>query len=56
MIYKYYPATKPDGTDKPGINRITFDAEGNEITREYMVTKPTGEYTLATEQEINFNQ
>lgn len=37
--YEYYDAIGPDGSKKPGINRITY-VNGLEITREYFPVDP----------------
>jgi hypothetical protein len=39
ITYEYYPATKPDGSPKPGVNRITY-INNEEITREYFEVDP----------------
>jgi hypothetical protein len=42
ITYEYYPAYKPDGSAKEGINRIVF-INGVESTREYCPVDPRGE-------------
>lgn len=37
--YEYYDAIGPDGSKKPGINRITY-VDGVEYTREYFPEDP----------------
>ncbi len=37
--YEYYPALKPDGSPKEGVNRITL-VDGLEFTREYLPVDP----------------
>ena len=39
ITYEYYPAVKPDGSPKPGINRITYE-NNVEVTREYLPEDP----------------
>lgn len=58
ITYEYYPAFKPDGSPKEGINRIVF-LDGQEITREYLTVDPRTEpspliqaFLTATPEEI----
>lgn len=55
MIYKYYPAFNSKNEPKPGINRITLDEKGVEITREYLPEVPDGKLEMASEEEIKFS-
>lgn len=50
---KYYPATKPDGSPKAGVNVIRF-SDGIEKSRDYdpFGTLPEDTSLHATEQEI----
>lgn len=36
MYFTYYEAKKPDNSSKDGVNRITWDDNGEEITREFV--------------------
>lgn len=51
---KYYRAFKPNGEFKEGVNKIIFNEDGEEITREYVPEGlPDGDFGWASLAEIN---
>ncbi|MBK6836469.1 MAG: hypothetical protein IPG89_20295 [Bacteroidetes bacterium] len=51
--YKYFRAFRPDGSEKDGVNRIEFNLNGEELTREYVPEGFPKEFEWATIAEID---